>query len=54
MAQRLGVSNATYTRLENANQNVTLKTLTQLCRVFDCDMGALFRGELQLRRRPKR
>jgi transcriptional regulator with XRE-family HTH domain len=52
MAKRLGVSHATYTRLENANQNVTLKTLAQLCRALDCDMGALFRGGVRLRRRP--
>jgi len=50
MALRLGVSHATYTRLENANQNVTLKTLTQLCRVLRCDMGELFRGDVRLHR----
>src|SRR5207245_10516328 len=38
MARRLGVSHATYTRLENANQNVTLKTLTQLCGALNCDV----------------
>jgi transcriptional regulator with XRE-family HTH domain len=54
MAQRLGISHATYTRLENANQNVTLKTLTQLCRSLDCDMSGLFRGEVHLRRAPRR
>ena len=54
MARRLGVSHATYTRLENATQNVTLKTLTQLCHALDCDMGALFRGEVHLRRVPRR
>src|SRR5438445_10336780 len=50
MARRLGVSHATSTRLENANQNVTLRTLTQLCRALDFDMGALFGGEIQMRR----
>ena len=54
MARRLGVSHATYTRLENANQNVTLKTLTQLCGALNCDMGALFSGEFELRRAPRR
>jgi transcriptional regulator with XRE-family HTH domain len=54
MAGRLGISHATYTRLENSNQNVTLKTLTQLCRALDCDIGALFRGDVRLRRGPRR
>jgi transcriptional regulator with XRE-family HTH domain len=54
MARRLGISHATYTRLENANQNVTLKTLTQLCRVLDCDMGGLFRGDVHLSRTQRR
>ena len=54
MARRLGVSHATYTRLENVNQNVTLKTLTQLCRALDCDMGGLFRGDVHLRRAARR
>jgi len=42
--RRLGVSHAICTRLENAYQNVTLKTLTRLCHALDCDMGALYRG----------
>ena len=50
MARRLGISHATYTRLENVNQNVTLKTLTQLCRALRCDIGDLFSGKAQLRR----
>jgi len=53
MARRLGVSHATYTRLENTNQNVTLKTLSQLCHALDCDMGALFRGNVHLRHRAR-
>ena len=48
------MSNATYTRLENANQNVTLKTLTQLCRTLDCDMGGLFSGETRERSQHER
>ena len=49
MARRLGVSHATYTRLENSTQNVTLRTLTQLCRALDCDIGALFSSDIRLR-----
>ena len=57
IARRLGVSHATYTRLENASQNVTLKTLTQLCAALRCDIGELFSGKITLhaeRRRQKR
>jgi transcriptional regulator with XRE-family HTH domain len=54
MARRLGISHATYTRLENANQNVTLKTLTQLCRELNCDIGELFGGRLRLSSRRAR
>jgi DNA-binding Xre family transcriptional regulator len=50
MARRLGVSHAIYTRLENVNQNVTLKTLTQLCRALHCDIGDLLSGKARLRR----
>lgn len=49
MARRLGISHATYTRIENVNQNVTLKTLTQLCRSLNCDMGTLFSGGVRVR-----
>jgi DNA-binding XRE family transcriptional regulator len=54
MAKRLGISRPTYTRLENANQNATLKTLGQLCRALRCDIGGLFRGDARLGRRPTR
>jgi DNA-binding Xre family transcriptional regulator len=54
MAKRLGISQPTLRQLENAGQNTTLKTLTQVCRALDCDIGALFRGEGRLRRRPTR
>jgi transcriptional regulator with XRE-family HTH domain len=54
MAKRLGISRPTYTRLENADQNTTLKTLGQLCRALDCDLGGLFRGEGRLRRWTRR
>lgn len=53
MARRLGISHATYTRLENVNQNVTLKTLTQLCRALRCDIGDLFRDEARGARLPR-
>lgn len=43
MAKRLGISRPTYTRLESASQNATLKTLTQLCRGLRCEPGDLFK-----------
>ena len=42
MARRLGVSQPTLNRLENAGQNTTLKTLDQLCRALRCDARDLF------------
>lgn len=54
MARRLGVSRPTYTRLENAGQNTTLKTLSQLCRALRCDIGDLFGRDVRLRGRPRR
>ncbi len=42
MARRLGISQPTLNRLENAAQNTTLKTLTQLCRALRCHVGELF------------
>ncbi len=42
MAKQLRISRPTYTRLENANQNTTLKTLNQLCRALRCGVGDLF------------
>ena len=37
-------------RLESASQNVTLKTLGQLCRALRCELGDLFRpGTVRLR-----
>lgn len=50
MARRLGISRPTYTRLENADQNTTLKTLTQLCRALGCHVGDLFGGDVKLQR----
>jgi DNA-binding XRE family transcriptional regulator len=49
MAKRLGISRPTYTRLENADQNTTLKTLGQLCRALQCEIGELFKGRARLR-----
>lgn len=43
MAKRLGISRPTYTRLESASQNATLKTLNQLCRALRCEPGDLFK-----------
>jgi len=43
MARRLGVSRPTYTRLENGDQNATLRTLGQLCRALRCEPGDLFK-----------
>lgn len=51
-ARALGISQPTLNRLESASQNVTLRTIAQLCRVLQCEPGGLFRpGEVRLRRR---
>jgi transcriptional regulator with XRE-family HTH domain len=42
MAGVLGISRPTLTRLENADQNMTLKTLAQLCRALRCEPWDLF------------
>jgi hypothetical protein len=46
----LGLSQPTLNRLENAGQNTTLRTLTQLCQALGCDVGDLFRRGLPFRR----
>jgi DNA-binding Xre family transcriptional regulator len=46
MAKQLGISQPTLNRLEAAEQNVTLKTLTQLCRALHCTIGELFEGHV--------
>ncbi len=52
MAKTLGISRPTLTRIENADQNVTLRTLNRLQRALRCDAGDLFRpGQLRLPRR---
>lgn len=51
MARILGVSRPTLTRLENADQNVTLRTLSQFCRRLGCEIGDLFvRGKIRLKK----
>ena len=54
MAKRLGLSQPTFNRLENAGQNTTLRTLTQLCRALGCDVGDLFGRGPKLRRPVRR
>ena len=50
IARRLGVSRPTLNRLESASQNVTLRTLAQLCQALRCEPGDLFRpGQLPLK-----
>jgi transcriptional regulator with XRE-family HTH domain len=44
-AKKLGISRPSLTRLENADQNVTLKTLEQITRALKCDMNSLFRED---------
>lgn len=41
-ARRLGISVATLNRVEQAHQNVSLKTLSKLCQRLNCDIGDLF------------
>jgi transcriptional regulator with XRE-family HTH domain len=49
MAKRLGVGRSTLNRLEAADQNVTVRTLDQLCRALRCDVGELFGGTTRKR-----
>lgn len=41
-ASRYGLAQSTVMRIENEDQNVTLNTLEQLCRVFRVDVAELF------------
>lgn len=41
-ARKMGVAQSTIMRIENEDQNVTLQTLEQLCKVFHVDVGDLF------------
>jgi transcriptional regulator with XRE-family HTH domain len=49
MARQLRISQAALARLENADLNTTLDTLTRLCRALHCDIGELFSGKVRLR-----
>ncbi len=41
-ARRTGLAQSTIMRIENQDQNVTLDTLEQLCRVFHAEVDELF------------
>ena len=41
-ARRTGLAQSTIMRIENEEQNVTIKTLEQLCQAFKVDVGDLF------------
>lgn len=41
-ARKMGVAQSTIMRIENEDQNVTLKTLEQLCKAFNVDVVDLF------------
>lgn len=41
-ARRIGLSKSTLSRLQSAEQNVTIDTLEHLCRVFRCEVKDLF------------
>lgn len=41
-ARKMGLAQSTIMRIENEEQNVTLKTLEQLCKAFRVDVGDLF------------
>ena len=52
MAKILGVSQATFARIESGAQNVTLATLTRFCHALRSKPGDLFEpGRLKLPRR---
>jgi len=42
-ALKLGISQSTLARIENAGQNTTLSTLEQLMKSLKCDIGGLFK-----------
>ena len=41
-SKKLGISNSSLRRMEEGEQNVSLKTLETLCRRLKCDVGDLF------------
>ena len=42
-AKRIGVSSTTIRRMENEEQNVTIKTLQHLMKIFRCSIEDLFK-----------
>ena len=42
-ARKVGISYSTIARIEIEQQNVSLKTLEQLCKALKCDIGDLFK-----------
>jgi len=42
-ARKLGISQSTLARIENAGQNTTLLTLEQIMKALKCDIGELFK-----------
>jgi len=42
-ARKLGISRPTLNRLESASQNTTLKTLDQITKSLNCNVGDLFK-----------
>lgn len=44
-ARRLGISKSSLNRLEQGDQNVSLRTLETLCRKLRCDVADLFPPE---------
>lgn len=40
--RKLGISNSSLNRIEQGEQNVSLKTLEQLCKRLKCDVADLF------------
>jgi len=44
-SRKLGISDSTLQRMEVGQQNVTLKTLEQICDRLKCDVGDLFQED---------
>lgn len=51
-ARKTGLAQSTIMRIENQDQNVTLETLEQLCRVFHVDVADLFPQPVSVSRYP--
>lgn len=52
-ARKTGLAQSTIMRIENQEQNVTLETLEQLCRVFHVDISELFPQHVSANRYPR-